>query len=225
VPVGVDITLPAQLVLIAKQPVAGRVKTRLTPALSAAEAAEVAAACLQDTVAVLRAGSAARIVVVLDGSPDGLGLADLAVHPQVEGGLDVRLAAAFQTAFTDSSLPALLVGMDTPQMTPDLLDDALRQLLDVDTDAVLGCTEDGGWWALGLTGADPGLLHGVPMSTPGTGAAQRERLTSYGLRVAELPVLRDIDLVEDLQAVARLLVRTGRSGALVPLARRLGRAG
>ena len=220
---GADIPIPAQILLIAKQPVPGSVKTRLTPALSAAEAAEVASACLQDTVEVLRAVGATRIVVILDGSDDGLGLQGLVVRPQVEGGLDVRLAAAFAAAFTDSSLPALLVGMDTPQMTPDLLDCALEQLLLDDIEAVLGRTEDGGWWALGLTTADPRLLHGVPMSTAGTGAAQRERLDTFGLRVAELPVLRDIDLVEDLQAVAASLVAAGRSGALVPLARRLGR--
>ncbi len=223
-PVGANITLPAQLILIAKQPVAGRVKTRLTPALSAAHAAQVAAACVTDTLAVLRACAAARIVVVLDGSPRGLALDGLVVHPQVEGGLDRRLAGAFAAAFTDSSLPALLVGMDTPQMTPDLLDRALGQLLDAETDAVLGCTEDGGWWGLGLMAADEQLLHGVPMSTDSTGAAQRQRLASRGLRVAELPVLRDIDAIEDLRAVVELLEAEGRPGSLGALFRRLEQA-
>ncbi|NUR41021.1 MAG: DUF2064 domain-containing protein, partial [Streptomyces sp.] len=95
--------------------------------------------------------------------------------------------------------PALLIGMDTPQVTPELLTVDFA-----DCDAYFGPAEDGGFWALGLADPDPGLLRGVPMSTPMTGAVQRERLVAAGLRVRNLPRLRDVDTAADAKAVARL---------------------
>jgi uncharacterized protein len=78
-------------------------------------------------------------------------------------------------------------------------------LLTVDwqaADAIFGPAADGGFWALGLRVPDPDLLRGVPMSTPGTGAVQRDRLRAAGLRVADLPPLRDVDTAADATAVA-----------------------
>ncbi len=86
--------------------------------------------------------------------------------------------------------------MDTPQVTPELLTVDFA-----DCDAWFGPAEDGGFWGLGLAAPDPALLLGVPMSTPVTGAAQRARLS--GLRVRELPRLRDVDTAYDAEAVAR----------------------
>jgi glycosyltransferase A (GT-A) superfamily protein (DUF2064 family) len=70
-----------------------------------------------------------------------------------------------------------------------------------DCEAYFGPAEDGGFWALGLAQPDPSLLRGVPMSTPRTGAAQRARLT--GLRVRQLPPLRDVDTADDAKLVAK----------------------
>lgn len=89
--------------------------------------------------------------------------------------------------------------MDTPQVTPGLLDVDFR-----DCDAYFGPAEDGGFWALGLARPEPALLRGVPMSTPVTGAVQRERLLAAGLRVRDLPPLRDVDTAADARTVAAL---------------------
>ncbi|MFE0444822.1 DUF2064 domain-containing protein [Streptomyces sp. PDY-4] len=179
------------LLVIAKEPRPGRVKTRLTPPFTPAEAAGLAEAALADTLEVVARTPARRRVLVLDGAP-GLWLpAGFEVVPQCAGGLDERLAAAF--AGCDG--PSLLIGMDTPQVTPELLTVDFG-----DCDAYFGPAEDGGFWALGLAEPDPGLLRGVPMSTPGTGAAQRRRLAS--LRVRELPRLRDVDTAYDATLVA-----------------------
>ena len=185
---------PATLIVIAKQPVPGRVKTRLVPPCTYEQAASLAEAALADTLQTVLSAPARRRILVLDGRPGPWLPPGFEVVPQCGGPLDERLAAAFAAARG----PALLIGMDTPQVTPGLLS--------VDwaaADAVFGPADDGGFWALGLRVPDPALLRGVPMSTPGTGAVQRGRLVAAGLRVADLPRLRDVDTAADAAAVAR----------------------
>ncbi|MFF7970654.1 DUF2064 domain-containing protein [Streptomyces sp. NPDC007905] len=183
------------LLVIAKEPRPGRVKTRLTPPFSPEQAAALAEASLADTLRAVAEAPAARRMLVLDGRPGPWLPPGFDVVPQCAGGLDARLADAFARC----SGPALLIGMDTPQVTPDLLTVDFA-----DCDAYFGPAEDGGFWALGLARPEPALLRGVPMSTPVTGAVQRERLVAAGLRVRDLPRLRDVDTVADARAVAAL---------------------
>lgn len=181
------------LLVIAKEPRPGRVKTRLTPPFSPDEAAALAEAALGDSLRAVAAAPARRRVLVLDGSPGPWLPPGFDVVPQCAGGLDERLA----DAFAGCAGPALLIGMDTPQVTPELLTVDFA-----DCDAYFGPAEDGGFWALGLARPDPALVRGVPMSTPVTGAVQRERLCTAGLRVRDLPRLRDVDTAADARAVA-----------------------
>ncbi|MFG2946811.1 TIGR04282 family arsenosugar biosynthesis glycosyltransferase [Streptomyces adustus] len=187
------------LLVIAKEPLPGRVKTRLTPPFTPRDAARLAEAALVDTLRAVAATPARRRVLVLEGRPGPWLPPGFDVVPQCAGGLDERLSAAF--AGCDG--PALLIGMDTPQVTPGLLT--------VDFtghDAWFGPAEDGGFWALGLAHPDPALLRGVPMSSPTTGAVQRARLVAAGLRVRDLPRLRDVDTALDAEAVAGSAPRT-----------------
>ncbi|MFR9796802.1 DUF2064 domain-containing protein [Streptomyces sp. MS06] len=181
------------LLVIAKEPRPGRVKTRLTPPFSPEEAAGLAAAALADTLAAVAAAPASRRVLVLDGRPGPWLPPGFDVVPQAPGGLDERLARAF----AGCSGPALLIGMDTPQVTPGLLTVDFAGC-----DACFGPAEDGGFWALGMAEPRPELLRGVPMSAPDTGAVQRRRLAEAGLKVRELPPLRDVDTAADAEAVA-----------------------
>ncbi|ELS57399.1 TIGR04282 family arsenosugar biosynthesis glycosyltransferase [Streptomyces viridochromogenes] len=179
------------LLVIAKEPRPGRVKTRLTPPFTPEQAAVLAEAALKDTLDAVARTPARRRVLVLDGAPGPWLPPGFEVVPQCAGGLDERLAEAF----AGCAGPALLVGMDTPQVTPELL------TVDwADCDAYFGPAEDGGFWALGLAEPDPARLRGVPMSTPHTGAVQRARLD--GLRVRDLPLLRDVDTAYDAALVA-----------------------
>ncbi|MDT0306657.1 DUF2064 domain-containing protein [Streptomyces sp. DSM 44917] len=187
------------LLVIAKEPVPGRVKTRLTPPFSPLQAARLAEAALADTLHTLLNVPAARRVLVLAGRPGPWLPEGWEVVPQSGGGLDERLAAAFAGA----GGPALLVGMDTPQLTPALLAPATAPGAWPPGRAWFGPAADGGFWALGLAEPRPGLLRGVPMSTPRTGAAQLRRLRAAGLNVRRLPVLRDVDTAADAAAVAR----------------------
>jgi uncharacterized protein len=184
------------LLVIAKAPVPGRVKTRMTPPFTPAEAAALATAALADTLAAATACGATRRVLVLDGAPGSWIPAGFEVIRQRGDGLAERLAAAF----ADAGAPAFLVGMDTPQVTPALLDAGLGAL--DHADAVLGAAFDGGYWGIGLRRADPEVFRDVPMSARTTAAVQRARLAELNLRTAILPPLRDVDTVADARAVA-----------------------
>lgn len=185
-----------QVLVLAKEPVAGRVKTRLCPPLTPHGAAELATAALEDTLATVRAVDVARRVLVLEGSYDAHGFD---VQRQRGDGMPERLAAAFDDC---GDLPALLIGMDTPQLTPELLASALTAL--ATAPAVLGLAPDGGWWALGLQRPDGALLAGVPTSRDDTGARQLQRLRTAGLDPVLLPELRDVDTASDAHAAAAL---------------------
>jgi hypothetical protein len=197
------VLLPEVLVF-AKAPTPGRVKTRLCPPLSFDQAARLAEAALIDTLEAVALSGAARRTLVLEGEPGPWVVPGFRVVVQSEKGFDARLADAFRHARG----PALLVGMDTPQVSPALLDEAMGLLQAPGVDAVLGPAEDGGWWIIGLRRADPRVFLGVPMSSPRTGRAQRERLRRLGLRCVDLPMLRDVDRFEDALAVAEVVPGT-----------------
>lgn len=203
--------LPVTVIVIAKEPVPGRVKTRLTPPFTPEQAAALAEAALADTLDAVAAAPVARRVLALAGAPGPWLPPGFEVIAQRGGGLDERLACAFDDAARDdaarddgggAALPMLLIGMDTPQVTPGLLAAAARPLVSSTADAVFGPAADGGYWLLGLRAPDRSLLLGVPMSRPDTGRAQLARLAAGGLRVAMLPELTDVDDVEDAERVA-----------------------
>lgn len=204
------------LLIIAKQPVPGLVKTRLVPPCTHEQAAALAAAALADTLHTMLRVPARRRVLVLEGEPGPWLPSGFEVVRQCGGPLDERLASAFAAV----SGPALLIGMDTPQVTPGLLTVDWQA-----TDAWFGPAADGGFWALGLRVPDPALLRGVPMSTPRTGAVQRARLITAGLRVADLPQLRDVDTAADAVAVARQAPRSRFAARARKLAAVLSPAG
>jgi uncharacterized protein len=197
-----------QLLVITKAPVPGRSKTRLTPPCTPEQAAAIAAAAVGDTLDAVRATSVQRRVVALDGPPGDLDLTGCVVLPQADGDLGTRLAHAFCDAMDapDGGLPTLLIGMDTPQVTPALLRDCLDRLVAAGPGtAVLGTAPDGGWWALGLHSALAALvLPGVPMSRPDTAELTRAALELAGLTVLDLPALTDIDHFPDAVSVAAL---------------------
>jgi uncharacterized protein len=194
--------LTAQAIVIAKEPVPGRVKTRLTPPFTPAEAALLAEAALTDTLAAVAAAPVARRVLALDGCPGSWLPAGFDVIPQRGGGLDERLAAAFAEAHAALPLPMVLIGMDTPQVTPGLIADAAGMLDCGEADAVFGPAADGGFWLLGLRKPERALLVGVPMSRADTGRRQLGRLTDAGLRVAMMPELTDVDTAAEAELVA-----------------------
>lgn len=215
------------LLVVAKAPVPGRVKTRLCPPLSHEQAADLAAAALLDTLDNVFAAPGLHPVVACTGDfryarrrTELLGyLARVRVIRQRGTDFGTRLANAHHdVAALYPGVPVLQIGMDTPQLCGEQLGYAAGLLHGAETDGVLGPAEDGGWWGLGLR--DPhaaGVLREVPMSRADTGALTGEALRSNGIRVHELATMSDVDTFEDALRVARLT--EGRFADAVPLSR------
>ena len=196
--------------VVAKAPVAGRVKTRLGAEIGMDLAADLAAASLLDTLAACEAAFGAdRCLLSLEGdlldAIRGGEIAD-ALHGwriTSQRGLDLGERLANAHADVPPGEPVLQIGMDTPQVSAQDLHDAAVAL--ESADAVLGAAEDGGWWVLGLhlpSGA--AALRDVPMSTPTTYDDTRRALEAAGLRVGDTGVMRDVDTVADADVVAAL---------------------
>ncbi len=189
----------ATLLVIAKEPRPGRVKTRLCPPCTPDEAATIARAALTATLETARSTPGIRPVLVLDGRPGRWLPPGIPVVRQAAGTLADRLGAAFR----GTAGPTLLLGMDTPQVSPRDVRTTLDALLAPGVDATLGLTVDGGWWTIGLRDPQVPAFTGVPMSTPTTGRAQLTRLGVLGLRTRLVGRAVDVDTMADAVTVAR----------------------
>jgi rSAM/selenodomain-associated transferase 1 len=196
--------LDAQVVVIAKEPKPGQVKTRLSPPLTEAEAATVAQASLIDTLGAVRDTAVRARVLALEGRPGAWVPGGITVVPQRRGPFGERLAGAIEDAWALAPWPVLLVGMDTPQVRATDLEHAARTLFTPGIDTVLGPAEDGGYWLLGTRRPVQTMFAGIPMSTAQTAAAQLRRFEALGLSCAFVPALRDVDTIFDATAVADL---------------------
>jgi uncharacterized protein len=201
--------IPVVVLVVAKAPVPGQAKTRLAAGVGNQAAADIAAAALLDTLDAVAAAPVEAPVVALTGDMDDASnsdeirdrLADFTVVEQRGADFAERLANAHRdaaAAFT--GLPVLQIGMETPQVTADLIGEWVRELLAAD--AVLGPARDGGWWVLGVADAAMAdCLRTVPMSRSDTGVVTLGALGDAGAYVSLVPALADVDTVDDIDAV------------------------
>ena len=201
--------LAVTALVVAKAPVAGLAKTRLAAAVGDAAAADIAAAALLDTLdAVAAAPFSARVVALtgdlaLAARSDEIRsrLEDFIVIGQRGTDFAHRLAHAHtDAAAAAGDQPVLQIGMDTPQLTAEMLADCAGKLSP--GIAVLGPARDGGWWSLGV--CDPalaGCLAEVPMSHPDTGALTLAALARAGAQVVLAEELADVDTIDDVPGV------------------------
>jgi glycosyltransferase A (GT-A) superfamily protein (DUF2064 family) len=193
----------ATLIVLAKRPEPGKVKTRLVGATSAWGAAVVAAAALTDTLDSVDATPVRSRVLAFDGDVSTWLRPGWRTIAQPAGGLDHRLWSSFMDAGPG---PAALIGMDTPQVTPVEL-----AAFDLDRfDACLGPSTDGGYWMIGFREAQTAraAIERVPMSTGNTYDAQLTRLRDLGLRVQILSEQTDVDTPESADVVANIAPHT-----------------
>jgi uncharacterized protein len=203
--------VPVVVLVVAKAPEPGHAKTRLAASVGDQAAADIAAAALLDTLDAVAAADVQGRVVALIGDLDGASagdeirssLADFTVVPQRGADFAERLANAHvDAAEAAGGLPVLQIGMDTPQVTGELIGECARELLAVD--AVLGLARDGGWWVLGVTEATMAdCLRAIPMSRSDTGAVTLAALGDTGANVSLVPTLADVDTVDDIDVVRR----------------------
>lgn len=193
------------LVLIAKEPLPGRAKTRLHPPLTLEQAAHLAAAAIDDTLAAMQSLPATRRILLFEGNRLPPRSEDYDVTGQTTGTLDLRLGAIFD----ECDEPMLLIGMDTPQLTAADLAPAFGGWpAGSDVDAWFGPATDGGFWAMGMREPRGDLIRGVEMSRDDTGAVQLARLQSAGLNVGMLPTLTDVDTIDSAREVAGIAPNT-----------------
>lgn len=189
------------VVVFARAPEPGKVKTRLIPALGAVGAAALHRRLVAHSLAAATASGIGP--VELWGAPDaGDPFFDdcerrfgVSLHPQGEGDLGARMQRAFEAVLARARR-AILVGSDIPALTSRYLRDADREL--GDHDAVIGPAEDGGYVLIGLTRCDARLFSGIAWGGPDVLAATRLRMKALSWRASELPPLWDLDRPEDL---------------------------
>lgn len=192
---------PVRIVIFAKAPVPGRVKTRLIPVLGAAGAAQLAARMLDRALEQALAAAVGPVELCMSPAPDapewaGIPLpAGIEVSDQGEGDLGARMARPAQRAVARGEA-VLLTGTDCPDLTAARLRLAAAQL--AGHDAVLHPAADGGYPLLGLRAFDARLFEGMPWSTPAVAALTLERLAALGWKVWVGDTLRDVDEPADL---------------------------
>lgn len=189
------------IVVFARAPEPGKVKTRLGGAVGPQGAAVLARAFLRDTWSALCTVGWARPVVATTASL-GEDFAGVEVWDQGGGDLGDRIERMFRRALAQAPT-ALAIGADTPGLPRALLDEARRAL--ATADAVLGPCDDGGFYLIGLGRCPPGLLAGLSWSRSDTCQRVRERLESRGMTVAVLPRWFDVDRPGDLDRLERLI--------------------
>lgn len=199
--------IPVTMLVVAKAPIPGLAKTRLAATVGDRPAADIAAAALLDTLDAVAATPVTHRVVAMTGDLEQAcradeihdRLADFTVIAQRGDGFADRLANAHSDAATVCQ-PVLQIGMDTPQVSAELLTACARRLLQAP--AVLGMARDGGWWVLGVSdGASATCLRDVPMSQSDTGAVTLAALEHTGIPVTLVEELHDVDTVDDIPAV------------------------
>jgi rSAM/selenodomain-associated transferase 1 len=212
--------MSAAVAIFAKAPVPGGVKTRLVPPLTPEVAAAVARACLETTLRRFVPAVNAPFTLFLDGEADWalrVLAAELGVPivPQVGADLGGRLVAAFRSLRQGGATRTLAIGSDSPTLDPSRIADAIAAL-DAD-DAVIGPTEDGGYYLIGVRGEVDGIFNEIPWSTGAVAQATLERAAALGLSVRKLPEWYDVDDIASLRRALADGVTLLHQGIAVPM--------
>ncbi|HCP21359.1 TIGR04282 family arsenosugar biosynthesis glycosyltransferase [Marinobacter nauticus] len=194
-----------RIIVIAKEPLPGTVKTRLIPALGEIGAARLADRMLRHTLTQALTANIGPVELCVSPDPAAeywqqLNLGDRAIlSSQAEGDLGHRMAEAARNALT-AGLPVILIGTDCPDLDANRLRQMAGELQN--HDACLCPVADGGYALLGLRRFSPTLFTDIPWSTEQVAAITRQRLATLGWRLAESETLHDVDEPADLQRLA-----------------------
>lgn len=195
------------IVVMAKRPALGAVKTRLGPLLSDGDTLRVYEAFLGDKVDQVRGVSGTRAVVAVAPPDPPASLArwtgdEVELVAQEGADLGARLGNLAERHFAASTAPLLLVDSDTPTLPPHFFEEAIRALQRGDADVVLGPAADGGYYLIGLGASCPDLFKHIAWSTARVLSQTLDRASSLGLAVHLLQSWSDIDTPADLLRLA-----------------------
>lgn len=198
------------LIVMAKEPSAGRTKTRLSPALSEQEAAELYRCFLLDTLELMRQIPDVQPIIAYsppEAAPFFRRIAspDFDVFPQVGADLAERLNNVITYHIQRGYSPVVVIGSDSPSLPIVYVTQAFQALDDQAVDVVLGPSDDGGYYLIGLRSPSPHLFQGIVMSTPTVAEETLQRAREHGLRVSCLPSWYDVDRTEDLERLVEEL--------------------
>lgn len=193
---------------MAKVPTAGNVKTRLQPFLTPEQCAELAECFLLDTFSKLSSLST-KIIISYAPSEERDALQKLlplqkTFIEQKGNNLGEKMFHAFQFAFMQKSNAVVMIGTDSPTFPSEFIEQAFEQLKT--SDAVLGETEDGGFYLIGLRTMRPYIFENIEWSSPKTFHQTARNIKKLGLKLALLPTWFDVDLPADLERLRSDLV-------------------
>jgi len=205
--------------IFAKAPISGRVKTRLCPPLTAAEAAELYRVSLAETVTGMSRGRFATLIFY-DGPEEFFRTAfpDVQRLPQGPGDLGERMQRALAEMFSRGRGAVALIGSDSPDLPVAWVEQAFSWLQQTDIVTIPAC--DGGYALIGLRRQQPALFRNIPWSTADVLTATRRRATELAASYRELSVWEDVD---DFAALQRLVQRSPDSATAVFARTRLAR--
>lgn len=188
------------VVIFGREPIAGRVKTRLAASIGDGAAAALYGVLLARSVEeATRTGFHVVLALSEPPRPEWRAPFDLAVEVQRGADLGARLADTFNRRFSEGWSRVIVVGSDCPRMTADHIRSAASSL--ERCPVVVGPADDGGYWLIGQKAPGADLFSGIPWSSRDTLNATRHRLGELGIEWAEIDRLADIDTVEDVEHV------------------------
>ncbi len=193
------------LVVFAKRPQRGKVKTRIAATLGEQTAAELCQCALDDTLTLaLSIADVARVISYAPATEQARryfesGAAGFTLMPQRGTTLGERLCDTFAQLLKGHS-PVVAIGSDSPDLPPALITRAFESLRDC-TDVVIGPASDGGYYLIGMRSLHAVLFERIDWSTGAVARQTRARALAAELRMVELPPWHDLDTVADLRAL------------------------
>lgn len=186
------------LLIFIKNPVRGTVKTRLAQTVGDEKAYRIYLKLLHHTMEEAKKVDVPKQVwysVSID-KDDKLSEQHFQKQVQRGGDLGDRMSYAFELGFRNGARKVVIIGSDCPDISPEIIEKAYEEL--TDNDLVIGPSEDGGYYLLGMNTFVPELFTGIDWSTESVLQQTYETVKKLSMSIFFLPTLNDIDTKEDL---------------------------
>jgi rSAM/selenodomain-associated transferase 1 len=196
--------LKKALLIFARQPVPGKVKTRLSPPLLPAEAAVLYGCMLGDVLAMAASLPDMEMYLFYDGGEETLEyfkerVFGMTCIPQRGKDLGERMAEALRDVISQGKGAAVIIGTDSPDLPSAFIEDAFCRLEQGDLGVVVGPSEDGGYYLVGMKRLHCELFRDISWSSDKVLEETLKRASDAGIAVSLLPMWRDVDTAADLE--------------------------